>query len=154
MDPPRFSMHYDINGKVRLLNHQEFPSYEEHHRDIVQEALTNRKVCPNCDTHDCSQKCSRCKSVFYCNSRCQVAHWPKHKRICNEFDHVEKVASEMSYTDRMEFLYHIASVLYARLRMVDVYCEVTLFTYYNFHLSYHLINQSSLIDPGVNSDPR
>ena len=27
-------------------------------------------------------RCSRCKSVYYCNTECQRAHWPSHKKIC------------------------------------------------------------------------
>jgi len=28
--------------------------------------------------------CSTCKTTRYCSKQCQIAHWPAHKRTCNE----------------------------------------------------------------------
>merc|ERR1712098_443921 len=42
--------------------------------------------CANCRTSEKSekqfQKCSRCRSVFYCSKACQKSDWPNHKQIC------------------------------------------------------------------------
>ncbi|CAK1591178.1 unnamed protein product [Parnassius mnemosyne] len=37
-----------------------------------------------------SKKCSRCKTEWYCGRECQVQHWPKHKKICDQFDKLNK----------------------------------------------------------------
>ncbi len=67
-------------------DHDEFVSY---HRKKVRAALEMRKVCPHCENEDqFYKKCSKCKSVSYCNRACQVADWPKHKKICKIYQHV------------------------------------------------------------------
>jgi hypothetical protein len=49
------------------------------------------KVCAQCGRSDGSLKyCSRCKSVNYCSSECQHAHWKTHKKVC------KKTAEELS----------------------------------------------------------
>jgi MYND finger len=35
-----------------------------------------------CDTNQTVQKCSKCKSVWYCSKECQTRHWPLHKQDC------------------------------------------------------------------------
>lgn len=40
-------------------------------------------ACAFCSTEKADLlKCSRCKSVFYCNKECQRLHWKAHKTIC------------------------------------------------------------------------
>jgi len=42
-----------------------------------------RRTCASCNlSHYEMKACSRCKSVYYCNRKCQVAHWPVHKTSC------------------------------------------------------------------------
>ncbi|KAF0974062.1 hypothetical protein FDP41_006672 [Naegleria fowleri] len=48
---------------------------------------TNRvDRCANCNKAGTKtnplKRCSACQSVFYCSSKCQVEHWPKHKETC------------------------------------------------------------------------
>merc|ERR1711964_62417 len=39
--------------------------------------------CSNCG--DLAQnRCSKCKSEWYCGRECQVAHWKKHKDMCKK----------------------------------------------------------------------
>ncbi len=116
--------HFDASGNLQIPCCR---SYEDHHRDIVQDALTKQKLCPNCEAPDCGLKCARCKSIYYCNSHCQLAHWPEHKKICNEFNSVAKVFRGMACEDMWDFNGDISSVLYARLRMIQVDCEVIKF---------------------------
>lgn len=40
------------------------------------------KVCPRCDASPATNKCSRCRSVYYCSEACQRAHWQQHKKVC------------------------------------------------------------------------
>ncbi|KAJ9167611.1 hypothetical protein P3X46_019228 [Hevea brasiliensis] len=41
--------------------------------------------CANCGNHG-TKKCSRCKSVRYCSTKCQEAHWKSgHKSKCKDF---------------------------------------------------------------------
>lgn len=49
----------------------------------IGEVLVCCASCSKPATHDEPlQQCSRCKSVRYCGSACQRAHWPKHKVMC------------------------------------------------------------------------
>lgn len=42
------------------------------------------QVCAKCNnTEGELKKCTKCKSVLYCNRECQRAHWKKHKRQCS-----------------------------------------------------------------------
>ena len=40
-------------------------------------------VCPVC-CKPANQRCSRCKTVYYCTAACQSAHWPTHKLSCKK----------------------------------------------------------------------
>jgi hypothetical protein len=44
-----------------------------------------RRCCAQCGTTTSEklQKCSACKTVYYCNRECQVAHWKRHKPVCS-----------------------------------------------------------------------
>ncbi|KAI9102704.1 hypothetical protein DFS34DRAFT_406158 [Phlyctochytrium arcticum] len=38
--------------------------------------------CPNREVQQATQRCSRCKSEWYCSRPCQVKNWKNHKDIC------------------------------------------------------------------------
>ena len=46
------------------------------------EDMLDPPVCAKCG-HDAQQRCSRCKSEWYCSRECQLKSWKKHKPICN-----------------------------------------------------------------------
>lgn len=39
--------------------------------------------CANCSQENCNKTCSGCKTVYYCSTECQKAHWKSHKPTCN-----------------------------------------------------------------------
>lgn len=41
--------------------------------------------CANCEREDVSAYCSLCKTVYYCDRKCQNNHWYKHKRYCSGY---------------------------------------------------------------------
>ncbi len=48
-------------------------------------ANTQRHVCSSCQRKDgVSMKiCANCKAIYYCDVKCQRAHWGQHKKVCN-----------------------------------------------------------------------
>ena len=38
--------------------------------------------CSYCGDAGAKSRCTRCKTVFYCGRKCQVAHWRSHKQSC------------------------------------------------------------------------
>ena len=48
------------------------------------DALADGFKCENCK-QEASNRCSRCKSVWYCSRECQIAHFKAgHKKICKQ----------------------------------------------------------------------
>ena len=46
-------------------------------------ALSSRRACSFCNDRQGTNRCSRCKSVYYCGAECQKAHWNLgHRRDC------------------------------------------------------------------------
>ncbi|XP_014211091.1 ankyrin repeat and MYND domain-containing protein 2 [Copidosoma floridanum] len=41
------------------------------------------QICATCGEEKATKKCSRCKTVQYCDRECQRVHWFLHKRACN-----------------------------------------------------------------------
>ena len=53
--------------------------------DVYDQFLGDPKCAVCGDT--ATQRCSKCKSVWYCTRECQLSHWKEHKALC-------KIASE------------------------------------------------------------
>ncbi|GFH61293.1 hypothetical protein CTEN210_17769 [Chaetoceros tenuissimus] len=65
----------------------------------IREVQEDSIVCGNCAKRasQIGQRlsiCSRCKCEYYCNQKCQRAHWSKHKSRCSQYcDTMEKLKS-------------------------------------------------------------
>ncbi len=89
-------LHPQLEDKrTRVLKKLEHAAYgldlskfASEHREKAAVAIQNRRKCPNCDAKNCQLKCAKCRSVSYCNKKCQVNDWSKHKNICKMFQHV------------------------------------------------------------------
>lgn len=52
---------------------------DDQHEDGEEE----KELCANCGSSENLKRCSKCKQVFYCSSRCQVQDWKgKHRKEC------------------------------------------------------------------------
>ena len=64
--------------------------YKEHgtHDKVMEELKEALDRCANCKELPSDDKpfarCSRCKMIFYCSSKCQKVHWSEHKKTCND----------------------------------------------------------------------
>ena len=56
--------------------------------------------CANCGK-DASQRCSRCKSEWYCSRECQVKRWKIHKQLCKTLETLFK--EEEGMKNKKEF---------------------------------------------------
>jgi len=48
---------------------------------VIIEAALDTGACQNCQ-RPAPNVCNRCRVIRYCNSKCQIADWLKHKKIC------------------------------------------------------------------------
>lgn len=57
--------------------------------NIYDQLFVRHKIklreCSNCRKIGNMSKCSRCLSVYYCNSDCQKNQWKEHKKICKKY---------------------------------------------------------------------
>ena len=104
----------------------EFDYFVQYQRDLVSSARKIRNTCPTCENDGCQLQCTRCKSVYYCNKSCQLAHWPKHKKICNIFNHVLKEGLKMKESFHDFWHGGAVEVLCILLLMADIEAELTL----------------------------
>ena len=85
---------FPTNVKKGILGHfsalkPDLDNFVSYHREKVRATLEKRKICPQCKSKDqFYKKCGYCKAVSYCGKKCQVADWPKHKKICKIYQHV------------------------------------------------------------------
>jgi predicted Zn-ribbon and HTH transcriptional regulator len=55
-----------------------------YNQSVLENLILNEPTkCAECGAEESKNKCSRCKSEFYCRRECQVKHWPKHKKSCD-----------------------------------------------------------------------
>lgn len=47
-----------------------------------QKGFGDSDSCETCGEEKAPKKCSKCKSVQYCNQECQRLHWFMHKKLC------------------------------------------------------------------------
>lgn len=40
------------------------------------------RICQCCDKIGASKRCSSCRIIRYCDSKCQKSHWDAHKKVC------------------------------------------------------------------------
>lgn len=52
--------------------------------DDVYEDFMEDPLCQVCGTI-ATQRCSRCKNVWYCSRECQLKQWKEHKAMCDVF---------------------------------------------------------------------
>ena len=57
----------DYEGELKILNF--VPTYD--------------KWCLTCGYKDARKRCSKCKSVYFCDRKCQTKAWNIHKKHCD-----------------------------------------------------------------------
>ena len=87
-----------------------------------------REVCPPCGKENSRKKCGGCFSSFYCSQKCQAKDWPKHKKICQIFQHIVEVMKGMETESRARFINHFYAeqAMYLALKMAGIESEVSL----------------------------
>jgi len=68
------------NAHIFKETRREDATYQLIRRDIAPTKLD----CASCGAPRVKSRCSRCNGVVYCNRECQAAHWPVHKKECNQ----------------------------------------------------------------------
>ncbi len=58
--------------------------------------------------------CSQCQGASYCNSTCQKAHWPEHKKQCPVFRDVKNILTEADFEEATDKMAMIGSLLRMR----------------------------------------
>jgi hypothetical protein len=70
--------------------------------------IINQKVCNFCKTpKETLKKCGRCKSILYCSKKCQIKHWPTHKKVCKKLiNDITKKTSAQAKRQICKYQYH------------------------------------------------
>ena len=93
--------------------------------------MMNSQLCGHCNHAGCNSRCSKCKDVYYCDRKCQVADWKnKHKRECG------KISPELE--KRFEFTKPGSRVLISTKEAIDSMLVIV-------H-NYYDINKNGLIN--------
>lgn len=117
----------------------DFEYFKQYHRELVDSALKIKHECPTCEAQGCQLQCTRCKSVYYCNKACQLTDWPKHKQICNTFNHVVKEGLK-TVDGFMDFLSYGPS---------EIFCVCMLMAGMEAELTFPFVPTKLPSDPGV-----
>lgn len=101
-DEERFEMFLEWHKRFHSnLKGESYKSEQEYARDIWRKTrklgrksgeIPDNDICANCfaTEKDIKKKgktllkCSSCKQITYCSRECQLAHWKKHKRLCQK----------------------------------------------------------------------
>jgi hypothetical protein len=77
---PNNTWHIDTNWIKEPIIYKESPKIQEHQEtDILY--LSSDK-CASCHKPNPLFRCSKCKSVYYCDDICQKICWKTHKNTC------------------------------------------------------------------------
>lgn len=72
-------------NKCYRINHTCFMQHLCHQQFLTIEYVAAENQCVKCKkTSHNMKRCSRCRSVFYCNAECQFSHWSNHKTVCQK----------------------------------------------------------------------
>jgi len=52
----------------------------------LKKRVNKSRVCETCQKTDACKTCSRCRKVYYCCRKCQVADWKEHKEVCKKLN--------------------------------------------------------------------
>jgi len=69
----RYAYKYDKTGKSDIKESKYYNF-----------APTTDLWCLYCDAKNCTLKCSKCKSVYFCDKECQKQSWSIHKKHCGK----------------------------------------------------------------------
>lgn len=64
------------------MSEEESESFKASRRHITCDA-------PNCNKKSPEKRCSRCKTVYYCNAACAKANWRAHKPYCRSVEEMQ-----------------------------------------------------------------
>ncbi|XP_046856860.1 ankyrin repeat and MYND domain-containing protein 2-like [Xenia sp. Carnegie-2017] len=53
-------------------------------------SMQQSNLCSTCSQPNAERRCSACKTVTYCNSKCQKLHWFTHKKMCKLATNAER----------------------------------------------------------------
>lgn len=84
-------------GKIlELCCNDQQDSLQKHENALASLNMAMCELCGKLLTRDVAMCCSRCKTVAYCDSKCQKLHWGIHKSFC--FAGKYKWGNEEKYT--------------------------------------------------------
>lgn len=75
------------------------PPEGTHVRTRIIDGRVVERLCVVCDATGKVRHCARCKAVYYCSKECQVAHWPEHKAMCEQYGNARHYGEDMYIAD-------------------------------------------------------